>query len=264
MFDDENYSAADEILNQIEDDQNEEITQDGETLNWAVQRIEEANLFKYLLSTPIFAQNSADPAIVASVNSKISKFAMNELKELLGGKKEEKLTQAPASQFNEDEVLALKTIASKIIEKTGTSKAIPEDRTPTINSIDVNNRQIATNKIAANQPTPKTNNPIPKQAVKVKQASTLTKSTKNMTPEEKKRHDLAEKSAKRKAQAPPVQPIAQPVNQTWAQAHSQGTQKGLVGGISLASLVGVEMATPITANLSKSGDGAIEFDPDNQ
>jgi hypothetical protein len=268
LFDeDESYSPADEILNQLDEDQLD--APDSEALNWAVQRIEEANLFKHLLVTPIFTENSADAAIVASVNAKISRFAMEELKELLGGKREEKLKQIE-SQFNENEVFALKTIAAKVIEKTGgTQPAAPTERTPTINSIDVGNRQISTNKVATASNPPKTNNPAPaaRPSVSTNKASQKkvapAKSTKNMTAEEKKKHDLVQKNNKRVTPTSPIQPIAQPVNGSWAQGQAFNNERS--GNKVLSSIVGLELAMPATAPAASEGaDSAIEFDPDQQ
>jgi hypothetical protein len=259
---DENYSAADEILNQLEDQEEMEMP-DGETLNWAVQRIEEANLFKYLLVTPIFTEKSADPSIVASVNSKIARFAMEELKELLGGKREESVVRVAESQFNDNEVFALKTIAAKVIEKTSGTSVAPEERTPTINPIDVGSKQISTNKVMPS-PQPKASSPAPaKQAAKAPTKQVVKKSTKGMTEAEVKKQRILEKNAARVAPTPPIQPIAQPVNGTWAQGQAFANQGR--GQSVLSSIVGLELATPMTPVSSGQGsDSAIEFDPDQQ
>ncbi len=271
--DDENNSVVDEVLEQYEQDLEEN---NNETVNWAVQRIEEANLFKYLLSTPIFAENSADPAIVASVNAKVARFAMNELKELLGGKKEEEVVKVE-SPFSPEETFALKTLAAKVIEKTG-GQAPTAERTPTMNSIEVNNtRQIATNQIKTSTG-PKMNNvgpsrpaniPAPPQTKKVVKP---VKSTKGMSPEEKRKHDLVEKNSKKVTPTSPITPIPQPVNGSWATSHARagaaqsGDAKG--GKDILGSIIGLELASPAQTGGSSSGgegvDSAIEFDPDQQ
>lgn len=276
--DEDNISAADEILNQLEEG-DENLAPDDETLNWAVQRIEEANLFKYLLVTPIFTNDSAAPEIVQSVNAKLQRFAMEELKELLGGAKERKVQQEVTKQFTDDEAGALKILAGKVLEKTGGVPTPPEERTPNINPINASNaRTIGTNAIAVKNNGPqKTNNPTPpaRKATPVSGKKQTTKkiSTAGMSAEEVKKVELVEKNKNRRVAKSPIQGIPQPVNNAWAASHAKAgaqhaSQSMNTSKVGLTdTLIGLELATPQTTQSSSGGEGvdaAIQFDPDQQ
>lgn len=105
------------------------------SLSEAVKRIEEANLFKLLIKQPVFAEGSASPEILLSVNAKIKQFAVNELNTLLGISKPEPKEQV-SKIFDTEEVQALKLLAAKVLKRDpleALSKAEP--RVPTMNSI---------------------------------------------------------------------------------------------------------------------------------
>lgn len=106
---------------------------DGGVLSEAVRRIEEANLFKTLIKQDIFTNDSADADIVLSVNNKIKKFAEDELKRLLGFDTPQTVQQVNVSDFDKEEVEALKAIASKLLKRE--APAVIKDRNPTMNPV---------------------------------------------------------------------------------------------------------------------------------
>lgn len=117
VFDESEY-AAEEIVNSfigtepdgeaILEEENQNAT---EILNEAIARIEEANLYKELVSAEIFGKGSARESIRLIVNEKIKKFAINELETLLGMKSSTKVAEV-VSQFSEEEVMRLKNLAT--------------------------------------------------------------------------------------------------------------------------------------------------------
>ena len=87
-YPDENVSSqAQQILQSIDEEHREEAAQEQavvETLSEAMKRIEEANLWKALLTLDVFQPGSARQEITQSINSKIKKFALENLELSLG------------------------------------------------------------------------------------------------------------------------------------------------------------------------------------
>lgn len=95
-------------------------------INAAVKRIEEANLFKMLITSDVFAPGSASPVILEAVNKRIRLFATQQLEELLG-MSSPKPTVVSKSDFNAKEVEILKDFVSKIMAKSATTTTrVPE------------------------------------------------------------------------------------------------------------------------------------------
>lgn len=84
-------------------------------MNSAMQRIEEANLFKTLINQDIFAPNSARPEILNSVNGKIREFAIKELEQLLGIRNAADPVVV-SSPFDDAEVYGLKMLLNNFTE----------------------------------------------------------------------------------------------------------------------------------------------------
>jgi len=266
FWNDEEYKdAADEVISaELEEptETAEEVeAQANETLNWAIQKIEEANLFKHLVKQPVFSEGSAEPSILASVNEKIRKFAIEQLEELLGGsKKQEKEVVQVKLPFSENEVFALKTLAGKVLEKTSLKEPLaPEERVPSINNMAVyKEKTISTAKVQT-QPTPKTSIPQKPQA---KPAPPKAKKAGEKETEEERIQRL--KTAKKTPKSP-IAPIAPPVNDSWAlaSAHAQAQALQATAGSSglLSSLVNNAIAAP--AAPAPAGNG-LQFDPDDR
>ena len=104
------------------------------TLVEALKRIEEANLFYTLIKTDIFKESSARPDILNSVNSKIKQFAKSELNKLLNISQEGS-TGGNGYTFSKGEVLALKVLSAKMLEKDPAAAVQQAVRTPQINSV---------------------------------------------------------------------------------------------------------------------------------
>ena len=104
------------------------------TLVEALKRIEEANLFYTLIKTDIFKESSARPDILNSVNNKIKQFAKSELNKLLNISQESAST-SKAGSFSQDEILALRVLAAKILKKDPDKIIQQTIKTPQINSV---------------------------------------------------------------------------------------------------------------------------------
>jgi hypothetical protein len=118
------------ILQDVENSSDiENAAQDIE--NAAILRIEEANLWRLLVNQPVFAKKSARVDILDAANRKIRLFAISQLEELLGMSKSAPQNQVihVESQFEEDEVSVLRSLAAKVLKKDTPSRpmlATPE------------------------------------------------------------------------------------------------------------------------------------------
>jgi hypothetical protein len=144
---DEYGNDALEVLESVEEAEQQEAIEmaDAEdVLSAAMQRIEEANLFKLLIKGSVFGEGSASPDILNSVNKKIRLFALQQLEELLGIK--QKAAEAlPVMQveipFDDQQVVALKSLADKVLKRNASPSPIsPEDRQPSLNSVKPENK----------------------------------------------------------------------------------------------------------------------------
>jgi hypothetical protein len=266
FWNDEEYQgAADEIISATLEEPTETSegveAQANETLNWAIQKIEEANLFKHLVKQPVFSEGSAEPSILASVNEKIRRFAIEQLEELLGGaKKQEKEVVQVKLPFSENEVFALKTLAGAVLKKTNLEEpAAPEERVPAINNMTVyKEKTIQTAKVQT-QPTPKTS--IPQKAQAKAAPPKAKKAGENETDEER----IQRLKTAKKVPRSPIAPIAPPVNDSWAISSAHGQSQALAakgeGSGFLSSLVNNAIAAPVAATPTGSG---LHFDPDDK
>lgn len=139
-FSEEEYSVeAEEVLStleEIEQKEAEETQYTEEVWGKAMQRIEEANLFKLLIKDSIFQAGSASPAILSAVNKKIKAFAIRELENLLGipNQQEKESVQLP---FDKEEVMALKVLVSTMLKRSKPVAVETLDKTPKLNQIAV-------------------------------------------------------------------------------------------------------------------------------
>lgn len=110
-------TGADEVIQNLEDGAPADQTYSEEeyaadAMSQAMQKIEEANLFKTLINQDIFAPNSARPEILESVNGKIRRFAMKQLEMSLGLRAEENAQPMVSSPFDDAEVHTLKLLST--------------------------------------------------------------------------------------------------------------------------------------------------------
>jgi hypothetical protein len=115
-------SGAEEVLAEIEQ-QEAQIVEDqqraDEVLTEAIKRIEEANLWKLLISQDVFETGSARHEILQSANRRIKQFATQNLEILVGIRQEktEQSVQIQALPFDKEEIQALKVLLAKILKK---------------------------------------------------------------------------------------------------------------------------------------------------
>lgn len=135
----EEYSDSDTIEEFLEGEQLIEEKKNGSVvINEALKRIEQASLYQTLINHSLFAPNSARPEIMQLVENEIKAFAIERLEILLGMKNENNLEQGSSGQFNEEEVLALKAIAGRLVNKNPPKSV---ERTPTLNVVNQSNKQ---------------------------------------------------------------------------------------------------------------------------
>jgi hypothetical protein len=141
--DEDEYAVAEEtadgILEEIEDQQAEQEAEEDAVdtvLNNAIERIEEANVWKLLISQDVIAPGSASNRVVKSVNGQLKKFGLNRLEILLGMKEAhvDKPVVQVESWVDQDEKRALKILAAKVLGRSIAS-AITSDSSPKLNSI---------------------------------------------------------------------------------------------------------------------------------
>ena len=167
---------ADEIIEQMEEANEEQGDRTDQIWSQAMQRIEEANLFKLLIKSPVFADNSASPEILEAVNKKIRQFAMKELEVLLGIAQPEpvKTVQVAKSDFDEAEVQALRILAAKLLGRSMASAITrePEQIKPEITPIAVKQNEVRTPTLARTD-APTAPKPQPKKTVKKASPATV-------------------------------------------------------------------------------------------
>lgn len=164
-------ATAEQVLAEVEKTGAPEVTS---TLSEAVKRIEEANLLKTLVNADIFAPNSAAPEVLDSVKQRLQAWALNELEILLGMKQPApKVVAQMKSQFDDEEVMALRKLTAKMLNRDSASITLP-NREPAIVQIGAQSQQILKNpQVASVRPTapvaPKVVKPAgPKAQVKQK------------------------------------------------------------------------------------------------
>lgn len=164
--------------------------------NSAVKRIEEANLFKTLITSDIFTAGSASPEILASVNGRIKQFATEQLEQLLGMSKPAE-TKVVNAQFSDKEVEILRGLAGKVLNNINASQTpkVPELRPIAIEP------QLQKVQIAMERPVTASLNTKPQAPVKTQPAP-----QKPPPPAQKRRKPIVENSILRDGSAPPVLP----------------------------------------------------------
>jgi adenylate kinase family enzyme len=117
----------DEIYEEIVEEFLEEEQEENEILSEAEKRIEQANLYQALLKHDLFAPGSARQEIIDSVRKEFKTFILSRLETLLGIKQENLKLEAPQVQniFSDEEVSALKAIASRLAKKESSASPSP-------------------------------------------------------------------------------------------------------------------------------------------
>ena len=100
-------------------------------LSNAIDRIEEANVWKLLIAQEVIESGSASERVVRSVNGQLKRFALDRLELLLGMDKPKKVDKP---LFDQDQVRALKIIAAKLLGRSVAS-VMAEESSPKIASV---------------------------------------------------------------------------------------------------------------------------------
>ena len=155
-FDEEGQEFAninenvDQVLSEIDgesesEDSSEDVENSQKLMNEALFKIELANMWKTLITQNIFTENSARKEIVDYANKSVKKFAMKQLEDALGMKKEEPKREPVQSSllFNQEELYVLKMLIGKVLKQDTVSAMVNVEKKP----------EIATIKTTVNQPT---------------------------------------------------------------------------------------------------------------
>jgi hypothetical protein len=135
-------NSAEDVLEEIaEQEAQQEAEEDAvdTVLSNAIERIEEANVWKLLISQDVIAPGSASNRVVKSVNSQLKKFGLNRL-EILLGMKEERIEKAAIQlkpQFDPDEEKALRILAAKVLGRSISSAISTPELAPKLNTMPV-------------------------------------------------------------------------------------------------------------------------------
>jgi hypothetical protein len=124
-----------EIVEEIEEEVIEETEEAEATtsiINEAIARIEQAKLYEALLNHQLFAPGSARPEIIKAVRKEFKEFIQFRLEVLLGIKADGKPGHIGSMQpiqvkspFSDEETVALKDIARKLVEKNRLVSSVP-------------------------------------------------------------------------------------------------------------------------------------------
>jgi hypothetical protein len=149
LFDENEYEMdrVDDTLNQAVGIQTNSVTID-ETLNEAVARIEEANLWKTLYSTEIFPEGSARDDIRIRLNEKLKMIALEEIQVLLGMRQIVKasLLDSPMEEsqrasllrlasLDDNQISVLTKLANQVLQRKESSSKQPESYKPSVTTI---------------------------------------------------------------------------------------------------------------------------------
>jgi hypothetical protein len=177
-------SSAQEVLEDIEETHEESVRQEQEvmeTLSEAVRRIEEANLWKTLLSMDVFQSGSARNEIVSSANKKLRQFARENLEICVGIKSSEPAVKQAVQEiklpFDQEEMQALKILAAKVL-KRDVAKAVLSEYSPQVAQVSTVSRSGPTIATVQTQSTVKTQTAQPtvvKKQVTKKKSQVATK-----------------------------------------------------------------------------------------
>jgi hypothetical protein len=148
IFDESEYaSQADSVLDEVQSSTNGAAEENG-ILSEAIARIEEANLWRSLVSQEVFPPGSARDEIRNRANAKLKMIGMTEISELLGMSK--KSPQAVAAELpfsnaemenlkflatlDSEQIRALHVLVNKVLKREQSVPAQPEYR-PGVNLI---------------------------------------------------------------------------------------------------------------------------------
>jgi hypothetical protein len=127
--DNEAYSDIDEVIDDSAPDTSMFDVSD------VLARFEQAKLYSTLINHKLFSPGSADPAIVEFVEREIKQFVVTRMRVLMGVQADVAQPVMVQSPFDDTEVAALKSIASRLIEKQRPELNQPVVQEPKINTV---------------------------------------------------------------------------------------------------------------------------------
>jgi hypothetical protein len=169
-------AGADQILDELEQAQAQAAADEDAVeavLSNAIDRIEEANVWKLLIAQNVIDPKSATERVVHSVNQQLKRFALDRLEILLGMNKPKK-TEKPL--FDPDEYRALRILAAKFNGRPLTSvlseiaqpqltQAAPEEkREPRLNTVTLPNTAMRPQQPALQKQAPQQRQPAQRAA----------------------------------------------------------------------------------------------------
>lgn len=116
-YGDEEQAAGqdpDQVIQEIEQEQAQALAEENAVeavLSNAMDRMDEANLWKLFLSQDMIEPGSAPERVAHSVNSQLRQFALNRLEVLLGMNKPKQIEKP---MFDREEIRALRILAAKM------------------------------------------------------------------------------------------------------------------------------------------------------
>lgn len=213
-------------------------------LSEAVKRIEQAKLYETLLKHSLFGPNSARPEIISTVENEIKQFILSRLEILLGIKPNPE-QQKKDNLFSEEEVDALKAIASKLISK---DRAVSTTQ-PTINQV----RSGPTPALNINQPVQQIQKPVINQMPEASYSSQKQPKRRKQKSENVSAVTNADYSQAVNPNAPPVKMPSQmqidQLNAQLANMNSGSMPTGMSGGSDpMSRLIGMAAQQMMSIN----------------
>jgi hypothetical protein len=114
----------DQALDEINQEYTPEVADD--QIGEALKRIEQAQLYKTLLTHDLFAQGSARPEVLEAVEREIRDFALNRLEVLVGVRPDTQVPVKVESQFTEAQAEFLKSLADRGLSRSATPSPVPQ------------------------------------------------------------------------------------------------------------------------------------------
>jgi hypothetical protein len=211
-----------------------QANQTASVLSEAIKRIEQAKLYETLLKHSLFGEGSARPEIIEAVQSEIRIFALNRLELLLGMKAPQEQRQVQVkSPFSEEEVTALRALASRVISRDAPMR----EANPQIVQVQSNSSAVGINEIR----------PLAQRMVAVQQRTENTQQ--NQAPVQPT-HRGPGRPRKSQAVNPHNKPIPMPSNDAMNQinANLAAKMERAMGGSTLGSAVSISTALAKNSN----------------
>ena len=152
MFNEDEYEISDQadaVLGSIEERAVQSRQADqriSDSITKAELRLAKANLYKLLITSPLFKEGSADQETIEAVTSEVSQFALQQLEFCLGIETAKPAQVAEKSPFDSEQIQALQVVADKVLKRDAKPVALQEFK-PELNSINALSSRTATSSL---------------------------------------------------------------------------------------------------------------------